>query len=56
MGMTYVQKLLARACGRPSVAVGDVLEPPVHLAMSHENGALVLNQFVEIFKVTGREA
>jgi len=56
MGMTYVQKLLARACGRPSVAVGDVLEPPVHLAMSHENGALVLNQFLEIFKDTGREA
>ena len=56
MGMTYVQKLLARACGRPSVAVGDVLEPPVHLAMSHENGALVLNQFTEIFRDTGREA
>ncbi len=56
MGMTYVQKLLARACGRPSVAVGDVLEPPVHLAMSHENGALVLNQFTEIYRDTGREA
>jgi 3-isopropylmalate/(R)-2-methylmalate dehydratase large subunit len=56
MGMTYVQKLLARACGRPSVAVGDVLEPPVHLAMSHENAALVINQFQEIFAGTGREA
>jgi 3-isopropylmalate/(R)-2-methylmalate dehydratase large subunit len=56
MGMTYVQKLLARACGRPAVAVGDVLEPPVHLAMSHENGALVINQFTEIFAGTGREA
>ena len=55
MGMTYVQKLLARACGRPAVAVGDVLEPPVHLAMSHENGALVINQFTEIFAGTGRE-
>jgi 3-isopropylmalate/(R)-2-methylmalate dehydratase large subunit len=55
MGMTYVQKLLARACGRPAVAVGDVLEPPVHLAMSHENGALVINQFNEIYAGTGRE-
>jgi 3-isopropylmalate/(R)-2-methylmalate dehydratase large subunit len=56
MGMTYVQKLLARACGRDHVAVGEVLEPPVHLAMSHENAALVLNQFAEIFQGTGREA
>jgi len=55
MGMTYVQKLLARSCGKPAVAVGDVLEPPVHLAMSHENGALVINQFNEIFQGTGRE-
>ena len=55
MGMTYVQKLLARACGKPAVAVGDVLEQPVHLAMSHENAALVINQFNEIFAGTGRE-
>ena len=45
MGMTYVQKLLARACGRAEVAVGEVLEPPVDLAMSHENAALVVNPF-----------
>jgi len=56
MGMTYVQKVLAKACGKPSVAVGDVVEPPVDLAMSHENGALVINQFNEIFKGTDREA
>jgi len=56
MGMTYAEKLLARASGRPQVAVGDVLEPEVHLAMSHENAALVLNQFHEIFQGTGREA
>ncbi|MEK7721459.1 MAG: 3-isopropylmalate dehydratase large subunit [Elusimicrobiota bacterium] len=56
MGMTYVQKLLAKACGRPQTAVGEVLEPPVHLAMSHENGALVINQFAEIYEGTGREA
>ncbi|MBM3286608.1 MAG: 3-isopropylmalate dehydratase large subunit [Candidatus Eisenbacteria bacterium] len=56
MGMTYVQKVIARACGKDRVAVGDVLEPPVSLAMSHENGALVINQFMEIFQGTGREA
>jgi 3-isopropylmalate/(R)-2-methylmalate dehydratase large subunit len=55
MGMTYVQKLLARACGRAQVAVGEVLEPPVDLAMSHENAALVINQFADIYAGTGRE-
>jgi 3-isopropylmalate/(R)-2-methylmalate dehydratase large subunit len=55
MAMTYVQKLLARATGRDEVAVGDVLELPVHLAMSHENSALVINQFNEIFQGTGKE-
>ena len=56
MGMTYVQKLLARSVGKREVSVGDVLEPAVDLAMSHENAALVLNQFREIFQGTGREA
>ncbi len=56
MGMTYVEKLLARACKTTSVAVGDILELPVHLAMSHENAALVINQFTEIYKDTGLEA
>jgi 3-isopropylmalate/(R)-2-methylmalate dehydratase large subunit len=56
MGMTYVEKLLARSTGRPAVSAGDVLEPPVDLAMSHENAALVLNQFHEIFQGTGRPA
>jgi len=55
MDMTYVQKLLARACGKSVVTVGEVLGPPVNLAMSHENGALVINQFSEIFRDTGRE-
>ena len=54
-GMTIVQKILARATGRPAVAVGDVVEPAVDLAMSHENAALVINQFVEIFAGTGLE-
>ncbi|MDO8804660.1 MAG: 3-isopropylmalate dehydratase large subunit [Elusimicrobiota bacterium] len=56
MAMTYVQKLLARTTGQAQVAVGDVLEPEVSLAMSHENGALVINQFNEIYEGTGREA
>jgi len=55
MAMTYVQKLLAKACGQATVEAGDILELPVHLAMSHENAALVINQFNEIFKGTGRE-
>ncbi|HSK10832.1 MAG TPA: 3-isopropylmalate dehydratase large subunit [Vicinamibacterales bacterium] len=53
MGMTIVQKILARATGQRAVAVGDVLEPAVDLAMSHENGALVMNQFFEVYKGTG---
>jgi 3-isopropylmalate/(R)-2-methylmalate dehydratase large subunit len=53
MGMTLVQKILARATGRSSTNAGDVLEPVADLAMSHENAALVLNQFLEIYKGTG---
>ena len=53
MGMTTVEKILAHASGRESVRVGDVVEPRVDLAMSHENAALVLNQFNEIYKDTG---
>jgi len=56
MGMTMVEKILARATHRPAVRAGDVVEPEVNLAMSHENAALVINQFREIFKGTGREA
>jgi 3-isopropylmalate/(R)-2-methylmalate dehydratase large subunit len=55
MGMTVVQKILARAAGLPSVRVGDVVEPEVDLAMSHENAALVINQFLEIYDGTGLE-
>ena len=56
MGMTLVEKILAKATGRTSVKKGDVVEPKVDLAMSHENGALVLNQFLEIYQGTGMEA
>lgn len=55
MGMTVVEKILARASGLPSVMVGDVVEPAVDLAMSHENAALVINQFQEVFQGTGLE-
>jgi 3-isopropylmalate/(R)-2-methylmalate dehydratase large subunit len=56
MGMTTVEKILARASGHETVKAGAVLEPRVDLAMSHENGALVINQFFEIYKNTGLEA
>ena len=56
MGMTVVEKILARAAGLKSVRAGDVVEPKVDLAMSHENAALVINQFKEIYEGTGREA
>lgn len=56
MGQTIVQKILAQASGRKTVAVGEIVEPKVDLAMSHENGALVLNQFLEIYKGTGLDA
>jgi 3-isopropylmalate/(R)-2-methylmalate dehydratase large subunit len=55
MGMTIVEKILSRATGQRAVAVGDVVEPSVDLAMSHENGALVMNQFFEIYKGTSLE-
>ncbi len=55
MKQTIVQKILARASGLPYVKVGDIVEPKVDLAMSHENAALVINQFLEIYKGTGLE-
>jgi len=56
MGMTMVEKILARATGQAAVKAGDVVEPRVDLAMSHENAALVINQFQEIYQGTGLEA
>jgi 3-isopropylmalate/(R)-2-methylmalate dehydratase large subunit len=55
MAMTVVEKILARASGNKSLKAGDVVEPAVDLAMSHENAALVLNQFLEVWKGTGLE-
>src|SRR5512140_1343744 len=56
MGQTVVEKILARASGVASVRAGEVVEPRVDLAMSHENAALVMNQFEEIYQGTGRLA
>jgi 3-isopropylmalate/(R)-2-methylmalate dehydratase large subunit len=54
--MTTVEKILARASGREQIAAGEVVEPRVDLAMSHENAALVINQFHEIYQGTGLDA
>jgi 3-isopropylmalate/(R)-2-methylmalate dehydratase large subunit len=56
MGMTIVEKILSKAAGLSSVKVGEVVEPKVNVAMSHENAALVINQFLEIYKGTGIDA
>lgn len=55
MGMTVVEKILARASDLKTVKALDVVEPRVDLAMSHENAALVVNQFKEIYQGTDRE-
>lgn len=52
MSMTIVEKILSKATERDFVRPGDVLEPKVNLAMSHENAALVINQFNEVYKGT----
>ena len=48
--MTIVEKILAKASGLKSVKPGDVVEPKVDLAMSHENAALVIDRFNEIYR------
>ncbi len=53
MRMTLAEKILARSSGLPLVKAGEVVEPKVDLAMSHENAALVINQFLEIYRGTG---
>jgi len=54
-GLTVVEKILARASGKQAVRAGEVVEPDVDLAMSHENAALVINQFAEVYQGTGLE-
>src|SRR6188768_1561493 len=50
--MTITEKILAAASGLSQVKAGDVVEPEVDLAMSHENAALVINQFFEVYQGT----
>lgn len=56
MSQSLVQKILAKASGKGIVDVGDVVEPKITTAMSHENAALVINQFNEIYKGLNAEA
>lgn len=56
MGMTLSEKILARASGRAQVKPGDIISPRIDLAMSHENAALVINRFHEIYQGTSLEA
>ena len=56
MGITVVENILSRAAGVCCLKAGDVVEPAVDVAMSHENAALVINQFKDIYKDTGIDA
>ncbi len=56
MGKTMVEKILAKQTGIDNLKIGDVVEPNVGLAMSHENGSLVVNQFYEIYKELDKPA
>ena len=53
MPATVVEKILARACGKTVVKAGEVVEARVDLAMSHENAALVIDRFLNIYEGTG---
>jgi 3-isopropylmalate/(R)-2-methylmalate dehydratase large subunit len=48
MGMTLVEKILARASGRESVSPDQVVVARVDLALSHENADLVRKSFRDI--------
>ena len=52
MGMTVAERILARASGLPAVAAGGGVGAAGGLAMSDENAALVINQFLEIYQGT----
>lgn len=53
--MTVVEKILAKASSLDVVQAGDVVEPKVSLAMSHENAALVIDRFNSIYEDTNLE-
>jgi homoaconitate hydratase family protein len=48
MGMTFAEKILARASGRERVSPDQIVVARVDLAMSHENADLVRKSFLEI--------
>ncbi len=43
-------QILSRAAGVDRISAGDVVDLNVDFAMSHENGALVINSFLQIFE------
>jgi homoaconitate hydratase family protein len=47
-GKTIAQKVLARAGGKESVEVGEIVDARVDMAMSHDNAALVSKHFASI--------
>ena len=48
IGKTIAQKVLARAGGKESVEVGEIVDARVDRAMSHDNAALVSKHFASI--------
>ena len=48
MPMTFAEKILARASGKPEVAADEIVVASVDLAMSHENADLVRKSFAEV--------
>lgn len=55
MGMTLSEKILARASQCARVVSGDIISPAVDIAMSHENAALVIHEFNQIYEGTSLE-
>ena len=46
--MTIAEKILGAASGKGKVSPGEIVNARVDLAMSHENGALVIKNFLKI--------
>lgn len=48
MGYTFAQKALARAAGRPAVAVGEVVDAAPDVVLSHDNTAAIARIFATL--------
>lgn len=48
MQMTIAQKILAKACGKQIVEIGEIIDAKVDVAMSHDNAFHVINAFKRI--------